>query len=126
MRCENESAHARSLVPMTSAKPLRKTIEGIPAVRYQVRYNEERAKLRRHYCTIFRFWRMCRYPPCKKARTCRGDAYACLERNERSVPRRVQLDARQHMLETTREKAGPERAARECMPYELLGKAHGK
>lgn len=108
---------------MTSAK-LCKKIEGLPAVRYQLRYNEERARLRRHYCTIFRFWRACRHPPCRKARACRGDAYACLERHERSVPRRVQLAARQHVLETTGEKQGPERVARECMPCELLGKGH--
>jgi len=115
-------------MPMNTFKPSRQTIEGIPAVQYRVRYDEERAKLRRYYCTVFRFWRMCRYPPCKKARACLGDAYACLARNEASVPRQVKWDARQHILETTPEKEGPERAARECMPYDLysVGRSSGR
>ena len=104
---------------MRSSAATKQTIEDIPAERYKERFKEERAKLRRHYCTVFKFWRGCRYKPCKNARACRGDALACLTRNERTVPRDEQWKARQEILETTREKDGPERAARECMPGEL-------
>jgi len=104
---------------MKSPNANKQTIEGIPAERYKERLKEERAKLRRHYCTVFRFWRSCRYKPCKNARACLGDALACLKRNERTVPRDQQWKARQEILETTPEKDGPERAARECMPSEL-------
>jgi hypothetical protein len=104
---------------MSDSRSTKKTIEGIPAVQYRLRYSEERLKLLRHYCTVFNFWRMCRYPPCKKARACLGDAHACLKRNGASVPRQAQWEARQRVLQTTQEKEGPERAARERMPYEL-------
>ena len=104
---------------MKSPSLTKQTIEGIPAERYQERFKEERAKLRRHYCTVFKFWRSCRYKPCKNARACLGDALACLKRNEQNVPREEQWQARQEILETTPEKDGPERAARECMPSEL-------
>jgi hypothetical protein len=97
----------------------KQTIEGIPAERYKERLKDERAKLRRHYCTVFRFWSSCRYKPCKNARACLGDALACLKRNEQTVTRDEQWKARQQILETTSEKEGPERAARECMPSEL-------
>ncbi len=106
-------------MPMKSSSTTRQTIEGIPAERYKERFREERAKLRRHYCTIFKFWRACDHKPCKKARACLGDAYDCLKRGEPSVPRMTQWQARQKILETTPEKEGPERAARECMPNEL-------
>jgi hypothetical protein len=104
---------------MKSPKASKQTIEGIPAERYQERLKAERAKLRQHYCTVFKFWRTCRYKPCQRARACLGDAYACLKRSEQTVPRTTQWQARQQILETTPEKDGPERAARECMPYEL-------
>jgi hypothetical protein len=104
---------------MKRSKATKQTIESVPAERYKERVKEERAKLRRHYCTVFKFWRSCRHKPCQRARACLGDAYACLKRSERTVPRQVQWQARQQILQTTPEKEGPERAARECMPSEL-------
>ena len=104
---------------MKSPKATKQTIEGIPAERYQERFKEERAKLRRHYCTVFKFWRSCSDKPCKKARACLGDAYNCLKRNEPTVPRMLQWQARQEILQSTPADPGPERAARECMPSEL-------
>jgi len=105
---------------MKPAKATKQTIEGVPAERYKARFGEERAKLRRHYCTLFKFWRSCRHKPCKNSRACLGDAYACLKRNERTVPRTTQWQARQEVLAATPADMGaPERAARECMPSEL-------
>ena len=108
---------------MRAKKPVSvnsQTIEGIPAERYRARFNAEKANLRRRYCTIFKFWRTCRFKPCRKMRTCMGDAKACLKRGEASVSHNMQWDARQHILAATPESAGPpERSARECPPREL-------
>ena len=98
----------------------RQTIEGMPAQRYQERFKAERAKLRRHYCTVFKFWRTCRYKPCQRARACLGDADVCLKRGAPAVPRPTQWQARQELLKAMPAGAGaPERAARERMPSEL-------
>jgi hypothetical protein len=105
---------------MKTSVATKQTIEGVPIERFKARFKEERAKLRRHYCTVFRFWRTCRFKPCKTARACRGDAYACLKRSAGTVSRTVQWDARQKILAARPASGGaPERAARECMPSEL-------
>jgi hypothetical protein len=96
------------------------TIDGVPAARYAARFKAERAKLRRAYCTVFKFWRSCGFKPCAKARACKGDAKACLKRGETTIPRDRQWAARQKILAATPQSAGPpERAARECLPGEL-------
>ena len=97
----------------------KQTAATLAAERDKARFCDEQAKLRRHYCTVFRFWRNCRCKPCKNARACLGDALVCLKRHERTVSRDEQWKARQEVLQTTLEKEGPERAARECMPSEL-------
>jgi hypothetical protein len=108
---------------MKTSNTTKQSIEGVPVERYKMRFKEERAKLRRHYCTVFRFWRTCRFKPCKTARACRGDAYACLKRSAGTVSRTVQWDARQKILVATPACAGaPEREARQCMPYDLYSK----
>jgi len=105
---------------MKSVGATNTTIEGIPVERYKARFNAEKAMLQRHYCSVFKFWRTCGLKPCRKMRACMGDANACLKRGERTVPRRMQWDARQEILAATPESAGPpERAARESMPVEL-------
>jgi hypothetical protein len=80
---------------------------------YLARFRAEKALLQRHYCTAFGFWRTCPSKRCRRAKTCSGDAPACLKRNERSVPREMQFDARQRLLESTPANIGaPERFAR--------------
>ena len=49
---------------------------------YEARYRAEVKTLRRHYCTLFAFWKGCGFRPCRRARACAGDALACLKRNE--------------------------------------------
>jgi hypothetical protein len=55
-----------------------------------------------------------------KELTCGGDAKACLKRALDRVPRKIQLQARQDILAATPRNIGaPERAARQCMPYDF-------
>jgi hypothetical protein len=98
----------------------KQTIAGISPERYAARFKAERAKLKRHYCSVFKFWRTCRLKTCIKARACAGDARDCFKHGIAAVPRAAQWDARQEILAATSPSAGPpERAARECLPSEL-------
>ncbi len=86
---------------------------------FRARFEAEKAKAQRHYCTVLRFWRSCRFKPCRRERACRGDARECLQRSIDRVPRELKLQARQMMLSATPPNAAaPERAAREIMPDE--------
>ncbi len=94
--------------------------QALAAEYFKARFREEKAKLRRHYCTVFKFWRACRFKPCRCARACRGDAEACLKRGVGAISRDTQWEARQKILAETPASTGdPERAARQCMPSEL-------
>jgi hypothetical protein len=78
--------------------------------------------LRRHYCTLFAFWKSCGFRPCRKARACAGDARSCLKQNEAWVAREKQFAARQGVLDATPANIGaPERLARQAMPGGLCG-----
>jgi hypothetical protein len=46
----------------------------ITAEKYVARFEAEVAKLARHYCSVFGFWRDCSFKPCRRARRCIGDA----------------------------------------------------
>jgi hypothetical protein len=106
---------------MKTPTPSKQTARALAAERDKARFRDERAKLQRHYCTLFKFWRTCRFKPCHHSRACLGDAEACLKRGVGAVSRDTQWQARQKILATTPESAGePERAARGCMPYELF------
>ena len=95
----------------------KKPAKALTLERYHARFNAEKAALQRHYCNVFKFWRSCRFKPCRKARVCRGDQNACLQRGEKSIPRKLQWQARQQILRTTPANAGPpERMAREFLP----------
>ena len=72
---------------MKTLRANKNEIDGVPAARYAARFKAEQAKLRRAYCTVFKFWRSCGFKPCAKARACEGDAKACLQRGERTIPR---------------------------------------
>lgn len=86
---------------------------------FRARFNAEAAKVQRHYCTLFAFWRACRFKLCRREQACRGDHSECLKALVDRVPRRQQFDARMKLLqETPRNLGAPERAAREFMPSE--------
>jgi hypothetical protein len=90
------------------------------SAQYVARFNAEKAKLARAYCDIFKFWRNCRFKPCRKTRCCVGDQNICLKRRAAEVPRDIQWQARQQMLASTPANAGPpERMAREFLPEAL-------
>jgi hypothetical protein len=74
--------------------------------RYVARFNAEKARLARHYCTIFKFWRGCPRKSCRKMRTCGGDPHVCLKRGEPEVPRDIQWNARQQVIAATPAHAG--------------------
>ncbi len=87
---------------------------------YAERLDAEKTALTLHYCNAFKFWRACPLRLCRKARTCSGDANACLKRREHEVPREDQWRARQQILAATPAHAGPpERTAREFLPRDL-------
>ncbi|HUZ34382.1 MAG TPA: hypothetical protein VMV19_20110 [Xanthobacteraceae bacterium] len=88
--------------------------------RYAARFHAEKAALQRHYCSVFKFWRMCVFKKCRKARACSGDAQVCLKRRVQEIAREAQWQARQHILASTPAQAGPpERGAREFLPAAL-------
>jgi hypothetical protein len=98
----------------------KQTVEALAAERTKARLRDAKAKLRRHYCTVFKFWRACRFKRCRCARACMGDGKACLKRGVGAISRDTQWEARQKILAKTPASTGaPERAARECMPSDL-------
>jgi hypothetical protein len=93
----------------------------ISAEQFAARVEAEKAALQRHYCDVFKFWRACPLARCRKARRCGGDANLCLKRRAGEIPRDVQWQARQQILQSTPASAGePERAVRALMPYDLF------
>jgi phage-related minor tail protein len=93
---------------------------------YVARLEAERAKVARHYCNVFKFWRSCPFKPCRKARLCSGDQNACLKKREQEVSRERQFRARQQVLASTPANAGPpERTAREFLPGGLCALPRG-
>jgi len=84
---------------------------------YKRRFDAEKAALARHYCNAFKFWRACRFGPCRRQRQCRGDAQACLKQRAETVPRDIQFKVRQRLLQSTPAGAGaPEQLARQFLP----------
>ena len=89
---------------------------------YEARYRDEVKWLRRYYCTLFAFWKSCRFKRCRKGRVCAGNALECLKRHEAFVSREKQFAARQDVLAATPKNIGaPERLARQAMPAGLWG-----
>src|ERR1700761_8035821 len=86
---------------------------------FRARFDAEKARVQRHYCTLFKFWRGCRSKPCRRARACMGDANACLKRSVNDISRRVLSAARRELTAAIpRNCAAPEREARLFMPNE--------
>jgi hypothetical protein len=84
---------------------------------YRARFMAEKAKLRLHYCNLFKFWRACPLRLCRKQRHCAGDAQICLKRRGHEIAREVRWRARQDILVSKSAEGGPpERLAREFLP----------
>jgi hypothetical protein len=88
---------------------------------YAARYKAERALQQQRYCKAFELWRLCPNRRCRRERVCHGEVRACLERVLATVSNRAQWLARQKILAATPHNIGaPERAARQCMPYDFF------
>jgi hypothetical protein len=83
---------------------------------FRARFEAEKAKVQRHYCTLFAFWRNCAFKPCGRAHACRGDLQECLKRSVHNVSRAEQFEAREKLLRATpRNLPAPELTARQLM-----------
>jgi hypothetical protein len=71
------------------------------ALEWQRRHDAACAIVARKYCDMFKFWRDCKYKPCRSARRCRGDQGACLETRCWSVPYEVGRAAHKQMIADT-------------------------
>ncbi len=92
-----------------------------PTEQYADRLDAEKAALRRHYCNVFKFWRGCRLPRCRKLRCCSGDAKLCLESRGWEIPHDEHWQARQQLLGSLPANAeAVKRAACELMPCDLV------
>jgi hypothetical protein len=84
---------------------------------YQARYDAAAEVAQRQYCDIFKFWRGCRYKPCRRAKTCRGDSSHCLQRGRWSLPPEVLYRAElQVRAAVPAHLTGPERSGRMMSP----------
>ena len=92
----------------------------VSPVDYARRLTLEKLSLRRRYCDAFALWKSCAQPACRRPRSCRGDANACLKQGLPRVPHDVQWRVRQAILDATPPNMGaPERKARQSMPGDL-------
>lgn len=101
----------------TRAKRSAELEEFLTREEFRGRFEAEKRALQRHYCTLFEFWRACRFKPCVREQACAGDARACLKQSIGRIPRKRQFAARQQLLQSTPKNLGaPEFAARGLMP----------
>ena len=103
---------------MTSAiRPAR----AIPSQVYIARFAAERARLQRHYCNLFKFWRACPDKNCRRHLRCCGDTSECLKNRIGEIPRHAQFLAREAVLMSTpRNAGGAERTVRQFMPRDVI------
>jgi hypothetical protein len=93
---------------------------------FRTRFEAEKVRVARRYCTLFRFWGNCRLKLCRRQRACAGEPLTCLTSSVDRIPRDNQFAARQLLLQATpRNIAAPERAARELMPNTFADAAWG-
>jgi len=87
---------------------------------FRARFEAEKLRVRRHYCSLFKFWRACRSKPCRRMRACMGDPSACLTRCNGELPdRHVLFAARQALVAAMPSNCpAPEREARLFMANE--------
>ena len=79
------------------------------------------ARLQRHYCNLFKFWRACRDKRCRRHLRCCGDTSECLKSRIGEIPRHAQFLAREAVLVSTPHNAGgAERTVRQFMPRDII------
>ncbi len=106
---------------MPSVRPGAASKRGLSQKDWFARFAAEAARLRLHYCDLFKFWRDCRIKRCKRHRRCCGDTNECLKRRIGEIPRMAQFQARQALLAATPKNIGrAEREARQLMPYDVI------
>ena len=94
---------------------------GVPPKDWDARFAAEAARLRLHYCNLFKFWNDCRSKRCRRHRRCSCDSNGCLKRRIDEIPRMAQFHARQAVMGATPKQAGAaERAVRQLMPYDVI------
>ena len=92
-------------------------------VEFAARFAIEKALQQRRYCNAFALWRTCRDKLCRRKEACLGDPNSCLQRAVATVPHHVQVRLRDDILKATPANIGaPERAARQCMPFDFYRK----
>jgi hypothetical protein len=93
--------------------------EHLAGEEFRARFEAEKLRVQRHYCTLFKFWRTCQSKPCRRLHVCTGDPGACLARCVGELPRRAVFDARQALVAAMPPNCpAPEREARLIMANE--------
>ena len=92
-----------------------------PAKRqWQTEFDRAAAAVQREYCDLFKFWRGCDRKACRKAKSCSGDAHACLRRGKDQVPYETRARAQAAILAATPPGASAaERTARRFHPSDF-------
>lgn len=81
---------------------MRKTkSEKLTPKEWQARFDAAKKAAQREYCNIFKFWRACRYKPCRKTKACSGDAFACLTRRIDEIPYELKYQTRDQIVAAT-------------------------
>ena len=75
--------------------------EKLTAAEWQARHDAACAIVARKYCDMFKFWRDCRYKPCRSARRCSGNQGACLQSRWQSIPYEAGVAAHRQMTAST-------------------------
>ena len=89
--------------------------------RFVARFRAEKVLQQLRYCKVFALWRKCPIKHCRRDQTCRSEQPFCMVLAHLRVPRQAQIQARQDILNAMPANLGaPERAARQCMPYDLF------
>jgi hypothetical protein len=94
--------------------------EMLTAAQFVARFKAEKALQQRRYCKVFDLWRQCPVRRCRRDHICRSNKPVCMLLAYHQLQHRAQWRARQDILDATPANIGaPERAARQCMPFDL-------
>jgi hypothetical protein len=59
--------------------------------RAQAEFDRRRDQEHRYLCNTFQFWSVCAESPCRRRKSCVGDADACFERRWWLVPEKIKI-----------------------------------
>ncbi len=98
----------------------KETAKKLTPEEWQARFDAAAKAAQREYCNIFKFWIACRYKPCRRAKTCSGDALACLKRSLNRVPGEIKNRAFDRIVwETPATADAPTKTARRFSPHDF-------